>query len=120
MERLRDVNNSMNDIEKTIFEIQDDYKKTFHLEAALSELRKEATKHKQLKAANGNLKNVLNVNDLANEAVAYIQENKLLDAHQCLIYMETSRNAILEALGVPNDRSNNIPDIKVYFSYLSI
>ncbi len=116
MDQLRVVNNSMNEIEKTIYEIQEDYKKTYHLETSLSELRREAIKHKQLKAANENLNNVLNINDLVSDAVSYIQENKLLNAHKCLIDMENCRNAIQEEIGVPNDRLINISEIKVVSS----
>ena len=113
MDQLKDVNNSLSDVKKTIFSIQEEYQKISHLENTLSELRKEATKHKQLKAAKENVKNILNVDDLAVQADIYIQQNKLLNAHKCLIDMEKCRNDILEELGPPNDNSNNIADIKL-------
>ena len=118
MEQLKDVNSNLSDVKNTIFSIQEDYQKISHLETTLSELRKEANKHKQLKAAKENVKNILNVDDLAGEAEIFIQNNKLLNAHKCLIDMEKCRNDILEELGPPNDRANNIADIKV--TYLCI
>ena len=119
MEQLKDVNTSLSDVKKTIYSIQEEYQKISHLETSLSELRKEANKHKQLKAAKENVKNILNVDDLAIQADVYIQQNKLLNAHKCLIDMEKCRNDILEELGSPNDRANNIADIKVYlFNFL--
>ena len=118
MEQLKDVNSNLSDVKTTIFSIQEDYHKISHLETTLSELRKEANKHKQLKAAKENVKNILNVDDLAGEAEIFIQNNKLLNAHKCLIDMEKCRNDILEELGPPNDRANNIADIKVNYHFL--
>ncbi len=76
-------------------------------------MRIEATKHKQLKSAKENVKNILNVDDLAIQAQAYIEQNKLLFAHKCLLDMEKCRNDILEELGPPSEKANNISDIKV-------
>ena len=73
MDQLKDVNNSLSDVKKTIFSIQEEYQKISHLENTLSELRKEATKHKQLKAVKENVKNIINVDDLAVQADIYIQ-----------------------------------------------
>ena len=113
MDQLKDVNNSLNDVRTTIYSIQEEYKTISHLENTLSELRKEATKHKQLKSAKENVKNILNVDDLAIQANAYIEQNKLLNAHKCLLDMEKCRNDILEELGSPTDKSYNIADAKV-------
>ena len=115
MDQLKDVNNSLNDVRTTIYSIQEEYKTISHLENTLSELRKEATKHKQLKSAKENVKNILNVDDLAIQANAYIEQNKLLNAHKCLLDMEKCRNDILEELGSPTDKSYNIADAKVWF-----
>lgn len=120
MEQLKDVNTNLSDVKKSIFSIQEEYQKISHLETTLSELRKEANKHKQLKAAKENVKNILNVDDLAIQADVYIQQNKLLNAHKCLIDMEKCRNDILEELGSPNDRSNNIADIKVLIIFKTV
>lgn len=114
MDQLKDVNNSLNDVRTTIYSIQEEYKTISHLENTLSELRKEATKHKQLKSAKENVKNILNVDDLAIQANAYIEQNKLLNAHKCLLDMEKCRNDILEELGSPTDKGYNIADAKVF------
>ena len=113
MNQLKDVNNSLNDVRNTIYSIQEEYKTISHLENTLGELRREANKHKQLKSAKDNVKNILNVENLAKQAREYIDKNKLLNAHKCLLDMEKCRNDILEELGSPSDRNVNVADIKV-------
>lgn len=117
MDQLKEVNQNLTHVKTTIYSVQEEYEKISHLETTLSELRREANKHKQLKAAKENVKNILNVEDLAMQANVYIENNKLLNAHKCLIDMEKCRNDILEELGSPNDGSNNIADIKVFLSF---
>lgn len=113
MEQLKEVNDNLLDVRNTIYSIQEEYKTISHLENTLSNLRIEATKHKQLKSAKENVKNILNVDDLAIQANAFIEQNKLLNAHKCLLDMEKCRNDILEELGPPNEKTNNVSDIKV-------
>lgn len=122
MEQLKDVNTNLIGVRDTIYSIQEDYKTISHLENTLGELRKEATKHKQLKSAKENVRNILNVDDLAKQAAKYIDDNKMLLAHKCLLDMEKCRNDILEELGPPSDKAGNIGDIKVkslYFNFFS-
>lgn len=117
MDQLKDVNDNLTDVRTTIYSIQEEYKTISHLENTLSNLRIEATKHKQLKSAKENVKNILNVDDLAVQANAFIEQNKLLNAHRCLLDMEKCRNDILEELGPPNDKNNNISDIKLVMDF---
>lgn len=113
MEQLKDVNNGLMGVRETMYSIQEDYKTISHLDNTLSELKKEASKHKQLKSAKENVRNLLNANDLAKQAEKYIEDNKMLLAHKCLLDMEKCRNDILEELGPPSDKSSNIADIRV-------
>lgn len=113
MEQLKDVNNSLNGVKNTIYGIEQECRKIGELEKPLSELRKEAAKHKQLKSAKENVRNILNVDDLAKQANKYIEENKILLAHKCILDIEKCRNDILEELGPPNDKIGNIDEIKV-------
>lgn len=117
MDQLKDVNDNLTDVRTTIYSIQEEYKTISHLENTLSNLRIEATKHKQLKSAKENVKNILNVDDLAVQANAYIEQNKLLNAHKCLLDMEKCRNDILEELGPPSEKSNNNNDIKLVMDF---
>lgn len=113
MEQLKEVNNNLVGVRETIFSIQEDFKTVSHLENTLGELRKEAAKHKQLKSAKENVRNILNVDDLAKQAAKHIEDNKMLLAHKCLLDMEKCRNDILEELGPPSDKAGNIGDIKL-------
>lgn len=113
MDQLKDVNNSLVEVKNTIYSIQEEYKTISHLENTLGELRKEATKHKQLKSAKENVQNILNVEDLAKKSLQHLEENKLLLAHKCLLDMEKCRNDILEELGNPSEKNHNIDDIKL-------
>jgi exocyst complex component 3 len=117
MDQLKDVNDNLLDVRNTIYSIQEEYKTISHLENTLSNLRIEATKHKQLKSAKENVKNILNVDDLAIQANAFIEQNKLLNAHKCLLDMEKCRNDILEELGVPNEKTNNVSDVKLVMDF---
>lgn len=98
MDQLKEVNDNLTEVRHTIYSIQEEYKTISHLENTLSNLRLEATKHKQLKSAKENVKNILNVDDLAKQAHAFIEQNKLLNAHKCLLDMEKCRNDILEVI----------------------
>jgi hypothetical protein len=51
--------------------------------------------------------------DLAKQARQYIDANKILNAHKCLLDMEKCRNDILEELGSSNEKNVNVSDIKV-------
>jgi exocyst complex component 3 len=118
MDQLKDVNDNLGEVRNTIYSIQEEYKAISHLEKTLSNLRMEANKHKQLKSAKENVKNILNVDDLAVQAQGFLDQNKLLNAHKCLLDMEKCRNEILEELGEQNEKSNNISDIKVEKIYV--
>lgn len=98
MEQLKDVYNSLIHVKEKIYSIQNEYQQVAPLENTLGQLRLEATKHKQLKSAKENVKNILNVDDLAKQAQEYIENNQLLKAHKCLLDMEKCRNDILEEL----------------------
>jgi hypothetical protein len=111
MDQLKYVNQNLNDVRGSIFSIQEEYKTISHLETQLAELRREATKHKQLKSAKENVENILIVEDLAKKAHDFIEANKTLSAHKCLLDMEKCRNDILEDLGTPN--AANTSDIKL-------
>ena len=114
MDQLKDIRNSLTDVKTTIFSVQEEYMKISKLETTLSELRKEANRHKQMKAAKENVKNIINVNDLERRAKEHIEKNELLLAHKCVMDLEKCRNDIFEELG---DKSNNMDDIILVDNY---
>ena len=111
MMQLQDVNKNLDNVRNTIFSIEDEYKTISHLETTLHELRQEAYRHKQLRAAKENMKNVLDVDELAKKAHEHLEKNEILFAHKYLIELEKCRNDILMELGDPTD--TNKTDIQV-------
>lgn len=111
MEQLQDVNKNLDGVRNTIYSIEDEYKTISHLETTLHELRTEAYRHKQLKSAKENMKNILDVDELAQKAHQHLEKNELLFAHKYLVELEKCRNDILVELGDPTE--NNLNDIHV-------
>lgn len=117
MEHLEIVINNTDEIKESINYIHQEYDKISHLERTLSELTKEASKHKQLKSARENVENILNIENLARDAKKHLEENKLLDFHDCLMDMEKCKDELLEELGPADIASNNIADIRLVEEY---
>lgn len=111
MVQLKDVNKNLENVRTTIYSIEDEYKTISHLETTLHELRQEAYRHKQLKSAKENMKNILDVEELAKKAHQHLEKNELLFAHKYLLELEKCRNDILMELGDPT--ATNVDDIKV-------
>ena len=111
MMQLQEVSKSLNNVRNTIYSIEEEYKTISHLETTLHELRREAYKHKQLKSAKENMKNIIDVDELAEKTNHYLEQNQILLAHQYLVQIEKCRNDILMELGDPTE--TNLSDIKV-------
>ena len=109
--QLQEVSKSLNNVRNTIYSIEEEYKTISHLETTLHELRREAYKHKQLKSAKENMKNIIDVDELAEKTNHYLEQNQILLAHQYLVQIEKCRNDILMELGDPTE--TNLSDIKV-------
>lgn len=111
MAQLKDVNQNLENVRNTIYSIEDEYKTISHLETTLHELRQEAYRHKQLKSAKENMKNILDVDDLAQKAYQHLEKSELLFVHKYLLELEKCRNDILMELGDPT--ATNTEDIKL-------
>ena len=59
---------------------------------ALETVRDENAKHSQYMAAMENLKHIFTIQCTVPETMQWIEEDKLLDAHQCLSNLENSRD----------------------------
>lgn len=64
----------------------------------LEPVRDENTKHSQYATAMENLKNIFNVQSSVEKTTLLIEEDKLLNAHQCLAELENSRDDLLYEL----------------------
>ncbi|XP_055918920.1 exocyst complex component 3 [Eupeodes corollae] len=65
---------------------------------ALEVVREENTKHSQYATAMENLKHIFNVQSSVTKTMQLIDEDKLLNAHQCLSDLENSRDDLLYEL----------------------
>lgn len=89
-------------------DVQEVRKRTEHVEKllvmvpeiydALEEVRDENTKHSQYATAMENLKHIFNVEASVLKTMNLIEEDKLLNAHQCLADLENSRDDLLYEL----------------------
>lgn len=115
MDQLRKVNVNLDEVRNTIYSIEDEYKTISHLETTLHELRQEAYRHKQLKSAKENMKNILDVDELAKKAYQHLEKNELLLAHKYLLELEKCRNDILAELGDPTEGKYTDINVSIFF-----
>ena len=82
----------------------------------LREVREENLRHSQLATAKENLKHIFTVPETVSKTLSWIEEGKLLQAHQSLVDLENSRDDLLFELH--RLRHNNTRDrdlLKEYF-----
>lgn len=83
---------------------------------SLEEIRNENTKHSQYETAIENLKHIFTVHASVEKAMKWIEEDKLLHAHQCLSDLENSRDDLLfELHKLTKHQSHDTITLKRYF-----
>ncbi|XP_037941755.1 exocyst complex component 3 [Teleopsis dalmanni] len=91
LQDTREVRNRMEEVDKLLQLVPDIYD-------ALEVVREENTKHSQYATAMENLKHIFNVESSVQKTMTLIEEDKLLNAHQCLADLENSRDDLLYEL----------------------
>ncbi|XP_073846465.1 exocyst complex component 3-like [Musca autumnalis] len=91
LEDVREEKRSFNEIENLMKDVPELYD-------ALEDVQEENTKHFQLATALENINQILNVETSVQKAMAHIDEDKLLNAHQCLSDLENARDDLLYEL----------------------
>ncbi|XP_064548017.1 exocyst complex component 3 [Drosophila montana] len=91
MQDVREVRRRMVEVERLLVGVPEIYD-------ALEVVREENTKHSQYATAMENLKHIFNVDASVQKTMALIDEDKLLNAHQCLADLENSRDDLLYEL----------------------
>ncbi|XP_058059313.1 exocyst complex component 3 [Anopheles bellator] len=82
----------------------------------LESVRDENAKHSQYMTAMENLKHIFTVQSSVDKAMAWIEEDKLLHAHQCLSDLENSRDDLLYELHkLPKQNAHDKITLKRYF-----
>jgi DNA repair exonuclease SbcCD ATPase subunit len=111
MEQLKEVDKGLDEVRANLESIEKEHKSIMKLDSKLSELKREALKHRQLKSAKENVRNILNVQDWLKQASKHLEDDQLLMAHRFMMDLERCRNDILEELQSSNE--NSIDDTKV-------
>lgn len=91
LEDVREVHARMSEVERLMQGVPEIYD-------ALEDVREENTKHSQLSTAMENLKHIFNVEASVQKTMQYLEEEKLLIAHQSLADLENSRDDLLYEL----------------------
>lgn len=83
---------------------------------SLEQVREEHAKHSQYATAIENLKHIFTVQSSVSKAMKWIEEDKLLHAHQCLSDLEYSRDELLfELHKLPKQYAHDKITLKQYF-----
>ncbi|KAF5278438.1 hypothetical protein FQA39_LY05927 [Lamprigera yunnana] len=83
----------------------------------LSEVRDENMRHSQYVTAKENLKHIFTVPESVKKTEQWINDGKLLHAHQCLRDLENSRDDLLfELHKLPNQSAHDKAMLKAYFA----
>lgn len=83
---------------------------------SLEAVRSENTRHSQYATAIENLKHIFTVQSSVAKTLQWIEEDKLLHAHQCLSDLENSRDDLLYELHkLPNQSVHDKSTLKRYF-----
>lgn len=107
---VTEIKQCMADIEKSLGTVPELYEK-------LREVREENLRHSQLVTARENLKHIFTVPETVSKTLVWIEEGKLLQAHQSLVDLENSRDDLLfelHRIGHQNSRDRDL--LKEYFA----
>lgn len=91
LQDVKEVRQRMQEVDRLLEGVPDIYD-------ALEVVREENTKHSQYATAMENLKHIFNVEASVSKTMTLIDEDKLLNAHQCLADLENSRDDLLYEL----------------------
>jgi exocyst complex component 3 len=104
------------EVENRIKKIQELMKQVPKLSDELDPVREENTKYSQYATAMENLKHIFTVQSTVEKAMAWIEEDKLLHAHQCLSDLENSRDDLLfELHKLTKQNTHDKITLKCYF-----
>jgi len=107
---MKDIKENMGDMERALEAVPDLYQ-------VLGEVREENLRHSQLATARENLKHIFTVPETVARTEQWIEEGKLLQAHQSLVDLENSRDDLLfelHRLGYQNSLDKDL--LKEYFA----
>jgi len=111
---ISEIKNNMNEMESALGGVPQYYEQ-------LRDVREENLRHSQLATAKENLKHIFTVPETVAKTQVWIEEGKLLQAHQSLVDLENSRDDLLfelHRLGHNNTRDRDL--LKEYFEAVDV
>lgn len=121
---LEQLNTSLEmtkDIEQNLKSMNNLFANLPNLMEKFSEVREENMRHSQYVTARENLKHIFTVPESVEKTKNWINEGKLLHAHQCLRDLENSRDELLlELHKLPNQSNLDTGMLKAYFADVEI
>lgn len=117
LNQLQTALQDIQDIKSNLKEIEENFRVIPTLAERLQDVREESMKHSQYAAAMENLKHIFNVPESVQKTQEWINEGKLLLAHQCLADLENSRDDLLfEMHKLPTRSPTDRNMLKQYFA----
>lgn len=121
MEQLKDA---LDDINKVKILLNQTKQSFVHLPALghkLQDVRTKHMQHSQYMTANENMKHLFTVPESIEKTKNWINDGKLLHAHQCLVDLENSRDDLLfEVHKLPNQAPSDTILLKAYFEDVKV
>ncbi|XP_063225953.1 exocyst complex component 3 [Bacillus rossius redtenbacheri] len=116
LNQLQSALHDIRDIKENLKWIEESFPSVPALNAKLQDVREENMRHSQYVTAMENLKHIFTVPESVAKTKQWINEGKLLHAHQCLADLENSRDDLLfELHKLPSQASADQVMLKAYF-----
>ncbi|XP_050438329.1 exocyst complex component 3 [Adelges cooleyi] len=121
MKQLKDALNDINQVKKILKDTKESFVILPSLGYKLQDVRTKHMQHSQYMTANENMKHLFTVPESIEKTKQWINDGKLLHAHQCLVDLENSRDDLLfEVYKLPNQAQTDKILLKAYFEDVEI
>lgn len=121
VEQLKVCLDDIKEVDSQIKGVDELMKHVPHVYASLEAVRTENTRHSQYATAIENLKHIFTVQASLTKTLQWIDEDKLLHAHQCLSDLENSRDDLLfELHKLPSQNLHDKSTLKRYFEKVDV
>lgn len=121
VEQLKVCLDDIKEVDSQIKGVDELMKHVPQVYASLEAVRTENTRHSQYATAIENLKHIFTVQASVTKTLQWIEEDKLLHAHQCLSDLENSRDDLLfELHKLPSQNLHDKSTLKRYFEKVDV
>lgn len=121
MEQLRDALDDISKVKTLLNQTKQSFVNLPSLGYKLQDVRTKHMQHSQYMTANENMKHLFTVPESIEKTKNWINDGKLLHAHQCLVDLENSRDDLLfEVHKLPNQAPSDTILLKAYFEDVKV